>query len=183
MNHTQPLQTLRLALLLGSVAFSAHAGDGHDHGDTPAAASGPALPRFSATSETFELVGVLDGKRLTLYLDRADDNSPVKDAKLALELAGTQVQAAPRGDGAFEATLAEAPKAGVMAVTATVLAGKETDLLAGEIDIHADAHPDAAAHGFAWQQVAAWTAAAAIALGGIVFAMRRARMHRIGGAA
>ena len=36
-------------------------------------AAGTALPRFAAVSETFELVGVLDGKQVTLYLDRFAD--------------------------------------------------------------------------------------------------------------
>jgi cobalt-zinc-cadmium efflux system outer membrane protein len=35
---------------------------GHDHGEAPAAPAGPALPRFAATSDLFELVGVLDGQ-------------------------------------------------------------------------------------------------------------------------
>lgn len=62
---------------LGSPA-EAISGPGHDHGE-PAKTStaGAAAPRFTATSETFELVGVLDDKRLTLYLDRAIDNTPV----------------------------------------------------------------------------------------------------------
>ena len=80
-----------LAVLLLSVAWPAWAGEGHDHGDAPAAMVGPALPRFTAVSELFELVGVLDGTHLTLYLDRATDNSPVKDAKLELELGGVKV--------------------------------------------------------------------------------------------
>ena len=47
-------------------ACAAFAGEGHDHGEAPAAASGPALPRFTATSDMFELVGVLDGQHLAL---------------------------------------------------------------------------------------------------------------------
>ena len=45
-------------MLLGN-ALPVIAGDGHDHGDTAPAATGTALPRFAAVSETFELVGVL----------------------------------------------------------------------------------------------------------------------------
>ena len=33
------------------------AGEGHDHDEAPVAAGGPALPRFTAESELFELVG------------------------------------------------------------------------------------------------------------------------------
>ena len=49
-----------LAALMLSAAWPAWAGEGHDHGDAPAAMAGPALPRFTAVSELFELVGVLD---------------------------------------------------------------------------------------------------------------------------
>ncbi len=84
MNNLRFLKSLGIALMLGVIALGARAGDGHDHGDAPPAASGPALPRFAAVSDLFELVGVLDGKRLTLYLDHAADNRPVKDAKLEL---------------------------------------------------------------------------------------------------
>ncbi len=60
-----------LAALLVAATFlgaPAWAGEGHDHGDAAPAAVGQALPRFSAVSETFELVGVLSGKQITLYL-------------------------------------------------------------------------------------------------------------------
>lgn len=63
---------LAAGLLLGALwmaTIPAQAGEGHDHGEAPAAAAGSALPRFSAGSELFELVGVLNGKQLTLYLD------------------------------------------------------------------------------------------------------------------
>ena len=73
------------ALLLSPLA---HADDGHDHGDATPVATGPALPRFAAVSDIFELVGVLNGKHITLYLDRAIDNAPVTDAQIELEVAG-----------------------------------------------------------------------------------------------
>ena len=58
---------------------------GGDHGEAPASSAGPTSPLFAATSETFELVGVVNGKQLTLYLDRYADGSPVKNARLELE--------------------------------------------------------------------------------------------------
>lgn len=118
------------ALFFASVAW---AGPGHDHShDDAPAAIGEALPRFAAVSETFELVGVLDGKHLVLYLDRYDDGSPVKDAVLELELDGVKLPVRVRGEGEFEAELARIPAPGMVAVAATILAGEETDLLAGE---------------------------------------------------
>ena len=63
-SHSQA--ALCLAVVLLGNALPAIAGDGHDHGDAAPAATGTALPRFAAVSETFELVGVLDGKQVTL---------------------------------------------------------------------------------------------------------------------
>lgn len=176
-----------LAALLPLIAGAAWAADdhGHDHG-APAAANGPALPRFAAVSDTFELVGVLNGKQLTLYLDRFADNSPVKDAQLDLEIDGARIKAAPHGDGEFEAVLAAAPKAGVLAVSATVVAGTESDLLAGELDIHDDAHTDLPAARPRWQRIAVWALGGLAALGLLTWIARRratARQPRLGGAA
>ena len=39
------------ALLLASASLFSWSGEGHDHGEAPAAAGGPAKPRFTATSE------------------------------------------------------------------------------------------------------------------------------------
>lgn len=175
--------TSRVAALLTTFFLMtgvAAADDGHDHG-APAVSTGPALPRFAAVSETFELVGVLNGRQLTLYLDRFADNSPVKDAQLDLEIDGAKLKAEPHGEGEFEALLAEAPKAGVLSVAATVVAGKESDLLAGELDIHEEAHADAAATARPrWQRIAIGVLGALFALGLVAWIARR---RRLGGAA
>ena len=68
-----------LGLLLAASSLCSMADEGHDHGDAPTVAAVPAKPRFTATSEAFELVGVVNGKTITLYLDHAADNSPVMD--------------------------------------------------------------------------------------------------------
>ena len=126
-----------LAALMLATASPAWAGEGHDHGDAPTAMAGSALPRFTPASELFELVGVLDGTHLTLWLDHAADNSPVKDAKLELELGGIKIPVEAHGEGEFEATLAKPLAPGEFPVAATVYAGEVTYLLAGYRDIHA----------------------------------------------
>jgi hypothetical protein len=152
-----------IVLMAAGLPMKSIAGEGHDHGEAPAAAAGPALPRFSAVSEQFELLGVVNGKLVTLYLDHAETNEPVKDAQLAVELGGTKIDVKPHADGEFEAELTEALKPGVIAVTATVTTAKDSDLLAGELDLHeADHAPAAHAHG--WQEIAGWIAAAALGL-------------------
>jgi hypothetical protein len=162
-----------------------HAGDGHDHGDAAPAASGPALPRFAAISETFELVGVLSGKQITMYLDRAADNAPVTDAQIELEIAGVKYKVEKHED-IYEVALATAPKPGVLPITATVIAGKEVDLLAGELDLHEDAHADEVAHVHSWAEYAGWGAAALAALAALLLIGRRvvaSRQRRAGAAA
>lgn len=174
-----------LAALLAAASLCSWAGEGHDHGEAPAAAGGPAKPRFTATSEAFELVGVVNGKHITLYLDHASDNSPVKDAKLELELGGTKVPVQPHGEGEFEVVLAAELQPGEISVSATVVAGAVTDLLAGDLDLHADTHADAA-HGPTWKTYAAWALGGLLALALLAFAVRRLntqRHNRLGGAA
>ncbi len=178
-----PAAVFAAALLLASATW---AGPGHDHGDAAPATVGQALPRFSAVSETFELVGVLSGKQITLYLDRFADNSPVRGAQIELEIGGAKFKADKLGDDEYEVVLPEAPKPGVLPVTATVTAGNEADLLAGELDIHEEAHADEAAHTHSWAEVAAWAAAGLAALGLLVGGGRRvmqARSVRPGAAA
>ena len=172
------LSALLCASLLLFAGAPAWADAGHDHGEAPAAAAGPALPRFTAVSDAFELVGVLDGKRLTLYLDRFADNAPVPKATLELDIGGTTVKAEPHGgEGEFEVQLAEVPAPGVLPVTATVIAGNETDLLAGELDIHADAHEDAAAPRN-WRRIVGFGMAGLAALAVLFALARRARTSR-----
>jgi hypothetical protein len=183
MNLQHTVAALLVAALLA--ALPAWASEGHDHGDAAPAAVGQALPRFSAVSETFELVGVLSGKQITLYLDRFADNSPVRDAQIELEIGGTNFKAAKQGEDAYEVVLAEAPKPGVLPVTATVTAGNEADLLAGELDIHEETHADEAVHTHSWTQYAGWAAAGIAALGLFGWGGRRvigARSVRAGGA-
>jgi len=182
MNLTHTLAALLVAAnFLGS---SAWAGEGHDHGDAAPTAVGQALPRFSAASETFELVGVLNGKQITLYLDRFADNSPVRGAQIELEIGGAKFKAEKQGEDEYEVVLPEAPKEGVLPVTATVTAGNEVDLLAGELDLHEDAHADEAAHVHSWKEYAGWAAAALGALVALIRIGRRvaARRQRLVGA-
>ena len=182
-----PAALCAAALLVASPAW---AGPGHDHGEAAPAAVGQALPRFSAVSETFELVGVLSGKQIRLYLDRFADNSPVRGAQIELEIGGAKFKARTaegrQGDDEYEVVLPEAPKPGVLPVTATVTAGNEADLLAGELDIHEEAHADEAARTQSWTVYAGWVVAGIAALALLGWGGRRvtnARSVRAGAAA
>lgn len=174
--------TLALLLALACFTVPAHAGGDHDHDHGPAtpATTTPAAPRLVAESETFELVGVLQGARLTLYLDRFADNQPVPGAVLELEVGGQPLKAVALADGRYEATLPSAPAPGVLPVTISVTAGAEMDLLAGELDVPgeaADAHGHAATPSLALA-TAGWAAAAVLGLAWAATAWRRARLQR-----
>ena len=168
------------------VATPAWAGPGHDHGEAAPAAAGQALPRFAAVSETYELVGVLNGRQLTLYLDRFADNSPVRGAQIELEIGGAKFMAAAQANEVYAVVLPAAPEPGLLPVTAMVTAGSDADLLAGELDIHAATQADAAAHRHGWTDNAGWWAAGATALALCAWGGRRvvrARSVRTGAAA
>lgn len=190
MKSTYSLATLGLAIALLGAGMPALAGDGHDHGGAAPAAAGTALPRFAAVSELFELVGVLDGKQVTLYLDRFADNAPVRGAQIELEIAGAKFKAeaatGQHGEDTYQVRLKDAPKPGVLPITATVTAGNEVDLLAGELDLHAEAHAEEAGHANSWKELAGWAAGGLVALAVLVLAGRRlmsARQVRAGSAA
>ena len=182
LSHAQAITHMIAALF---VAPNALADAGHDHGPATPNAASPGLPRFAATSDLFELVGVVNGTQLTLYLDRSDDTSPVKGAKLDLELGGAKIDAKPGADGEYTATLAQSLKPGVTPVTATVTAGTESDLLAGEIAI---AEPTQAetSPAPAWRRYAGWTAAGLALVGALAWFARRLagqRAARVGASA
>jgi hypothetical protein len=184
MKTSFPLAALSLATVLLTPGVLL-ASEGHDHGDAPTAA-GPTQPRFAAVSETFELVGVLSGKQITLYLDRFADNSPVRDAQIELEIASVKLKAEKHGDAEYEVVLADEPKPGVLPITATVTAGKEVDLLVGELDLHESVHANEAAHTHSWKEYAAWALGGLIALAALLVVGRRmllSRRARAGGVA
>ncbi|MBV2133179.1 hypothetical protein KRX52_10230 [Pseudomonas sp. MAP12] len=170
------LTAFTVATLIAAAPPATQAGEGHDHGEAPATPTGQALPRFAATSDTFELVGVLDGHDLTLWLDHAADNSPVEGASLELEIGGVKVEAEQHEAGEFEAELAEEPEEGEVAIKAKVVVGQRTELLSGDLDIHHEEHAEESASGASWGTYGAWGAGGLVLLALLGWAMRRARV-------
>lgn len=171
----RPLALRLLPAALGVWMLSAQAGEGHDHGTAAPATAVAALPRFAASSELFELVGVLKDRQLTLYLDHAASNAPVQDARLTLDLGGRKLTPQQLAPGTFEVTLAAPLAPGVTPVTATVNSPAESDLLAGEFDLHEDAHPEPA-HSWADR---GWLLAAGLGFVALLaLALRRWRHRR-----
>lgn len=138
-------------------------GHDHDHAAAPAMNT-PALPRFAVNSADFELVGVLDGLQLTLYLDRYADNAPVLGADLEVDLGGTVLKAVAHDDH-YEVTLPAAPEPGVLPLIATISTAESADVLIGELNLHAHAAESAAATGPNATMLAGWIVAALLAAG------------------
>ena len=128
------MTALACTLALAALAVSAH--EGHDHADGPANAAASTTPvgapRLVATSPDFELVGTLEGRRLTLWLDRAESNVPVTRGSLVLEMGELRLPA--RADGeVWRTELPVDPAPGTVAVTAAIEAEGVSDRLAGEL--------------------------------------------------
>lgn len=133
-----------LALVLAGAAAPAQAGPGHsgDEGhahDAPAAASAQS-PRVIATSENFQLVGILKAGRLTLYLDREADNSPVVDATITVTGGDRTIVAEIQSDGTYAVAADALARPGDNDLQFEVKAGEQFDLLGGILAVPATDH-------------------------------------------
>lgn len=125
--------------LLTTIAGTVVAHEGHDHGTPPAAVT-TNNPRVTAQSDAYELVGILRGDRLGLYLDRFGSNEPVTDAKLAVTVAGDEeVQAEAAADGTYTITSPKFAVKGPLELIFAVTAPSGDDLLIGTLQLPAKA--------------------------------------------
>ena len=175
-SYTLIASILAFVLAFAAVVNPAWAGPGHDHGDAPAAAVGTASPRVSAHSDLFELVSIVEGGELKIYLDRYATNEPVLDAKIEVEVGSIKGIAAAQADGSYSFKNDVFAKPADLGVSFTVLAGKDTDLLAGDLKI-APATDDHA-HGAAAKPWLRWAAYTGGALVLVLIALRIARGRR-----
>ncbi|WP_298934252.1 hypothetical protein [uncultured Ramlibacter sp.] len=164
-----------LTTLVCTAAMSSFASDDHDHG-APAPA-GTASPRIQVHSDLFELVGVVDKGRMTVYLDRYATNEPIAGARIDYESGTDKGTAQPQADGTYQIAFAALAKPGDLPFSFTVAAGPDTDLLAGDLDIH-DPHAHAADAPPRWPQWLGYALAAALVLALATFAARRYRLKK-----
>lgn len=173
---------LLAAVFLAPVQAPVLAHEGHDHGESKPASAAPAAPRVVAEGSDWELVATAEHHTLTIYLDERLTNAPVEGA--AIEVMGDGIapvaaKATASGTYAIEAGWVDEP--GSKALTFTVTASGNVDLLAGTLVIpdHADAM--SAEVGAWWAFLAnpvLWLPALALALAGFFlgFAFRPARL-------
>ena len=179
--HVASALLLVFALTLQAPALAGgDASDGHAHDAAPAATSGPALPRFSAQSDLFEVVGVLNSGELSMLIDRYDSNEPVLGAKVEVESGSFKAEVpfhADLGDYALPAEPFNKP--GTYPITLTITAGDQTDLLAGELVVPDVVAANASeAHGSHWPERLGWALAAVLMAAAALWALRQIRSRR-----
>jgi hypothetical protein len=131
--YTQLSSKLLIALSL-TITSVAYAGPGHDHGEEKLTTIQTQVsPRFYAESDLYEAVGVINGKEITLYLDRYSSNELVKGAKVEIELEGFKISSEPHGDGEYLFRLKNKIKDQPTAIT--INDDDVTDILAATIDL------------------------------------------------
>ena len=175
----QPLAHIQhalVAIVLIATSLFASAWAAGDHGaEAPAASGAVTSPRISSHSDVFELVGVVDNGEMKIYLDRYASNEPVTDAKIDVEAGAAKGSAAPQSDGSYSFKHELLGQPGTLAVNFVVAAGKDSDLLAGDLvitDPHAE--DDHAGATRSWLRWAAY-AGAVLLLTAIAGAAWRAR--------
>lgn len=170
------------ALLLATViAFPAWAGgdasDGHTHAESapvpvPVTAS---APRAVAATEDFEVVAVLEGRQLVVYVDRYASNEPVAKAKVEVEGAGLKGLAREAAPGTYVMDLAAALPSAKHALTISIEAGETADLLSATLDTSQPVASSEHVHG--WGERVVWIVAALLLLaaGALLIARRNRR--------
>lgn len=166
------LLTLLFALAISLPAWAspgAHGPNG-EHLDGPAAAASTgSVPRVETFSELFELVGQLSGGELSILVDRYETNEPVLNGQLEVEVQGIKARAkfhADLGDYAVDdpKLLQALSRPGKHALLFTLVAGEESDLLEGTLEVGTPAGEDHD-HGHGGRRPWPWVAAALAALG------------------
>lgn len=171
------------ALFLATViALPAWAGgdasDGHSHaGSAPAPVPVTAsAPRAVAATEDFEVVAILEGKHLVVYVDRFASNEPVGKAKVEIEGAGLKGFAGEAAPGTYVMDLAAALPPAKHALTISIEAGDSADLLSATLDTSQPLATDAAAHD--WSRRVVWIVAVLLLLAAGALLLYRRRKAR-----
>ncbi len=169
-----------MAALLAPLTFAAKAHEGHDHGPAESL-TGPVAPRMSAHSDAYQLVGVLRGERLTIYLDRFATNEPVTNATIAVTVADetVPVPADATAAGAYAITSPRFRSAGPIELVFAITDAADEDLLIGTLTVPPEAAAMSSGHWLSslvspvWQMLLLAVATAALALYGGYLLLKR----------
>jgi cobalt-zinc-cadmium efflux system membrane fusion protein len=181
------MTAIRVILLAACMTISlqptaGHAHEGHDEAAPSASAMpGANVPRVEAQSDLFEIVGVVQNGLMTLFLDRYATNEPVVDAKVDIEAGPLKGTAQANPDGTYTFKHAALTQPGQLPVTFTITAGRDSDLLAGDLVIGNPSETKAHADGDSLWRRWWWAAGGLVLLAGIAIAWwsRRKRVKGI----
>jgi len=162
--------------------IAARANGRHDDAASSASGiSGANVARVEAQSDLFEIVGVVQNGAMTLFLDRYATNDPVADAKIDIEAGSVKGPAQANPDGTYTFKSAALTLPGQLPVTFMIVAGSDSDLLAGELVIADPVAARAHANDGPLRKRWWWVAGALLLLAGTAFAWwsRRQRVDGI----
>ena len=171
------LTVLVFGISAASASPGAHGPNG-EHLDKPGGTvQSSSAPRVESFTESFELVGKLQGGELSILIDRYETNEPVLNGTLEVEAGGRKATAkfhADFGDYSVDDVkflqLLRAP--GKHALVFTLTAGDESDLLEGTLEVAAEEpHHDGGHSPMRWAAAAALLAA--LSVGAAVVLRRR----------
>jgi membrane fusion protein, heavy metal efflux system len=176
-----------LAAVAAGLVFAspvAFADDGHDHGAEAPAAVGAVAPRLAAMSDKHEMVAVVRGDELVIWINRFADSAPVTDAQVDVTIDGATARAEAQPDGTYH--VPAGPLAGheekphgkgpepldEHSVLVSVTTPEGTDLLTGALshDHEAHGHGDSATP---WLWIGLGTVAVAAIGGALLWRQRR----------
>ena len=177
------MKQIKVALLLTAIVVlpvwaGGDSSDGHSHAAPTPMLTTAIAPRASGASEEFEIVAVLEGKRLVVYLDRFGTNAPVEGAKVEVEGAGLKRLAREINPGTYAIDVATAIPAAKHPLTFAIETADTADLLTATLDISA---PNASVeHADGWKQWIAWVVAGflLLAVGGFLLVRRNKNRNR-----
>ena len=139
-------------------AAAGYAHEGHEqHAPPTSGATASGLPRLVTKSEAYELVAILQGERLTIYLDRVEDNAPVANATISVAIDGESVAAEPGADGTYGLTSSRFTGPRVVELVFDIRAPEVDDLLIGNLLLANDAAPQGKPAATSWYG-RAWSA-------------------------
>ncbi|BAQ46035.1 efflux RND transporter periplasmic adaptor subunit [Methylobacterium aquaticum] len=92
-------------------------------------------------SDLYQVVGTLKGDRLTLYVDRAEDNEPVAGATVSVTVEGEVVPAAPNADGTYAVASPHLAEPGSNELVVVVAGPDGEDLLIGTLVVAEPTRP------------------------------------------
>ncbi len=121
--------------------------EGHEDDDaTRSALASSTYPRVTAHSELYELVGIMRGERLSIYVDHFATNEPVADAKAKVAIGDAEpVDAEPAEQGVYTTSFPRSARSGSVEIVFSVTAANGNDLLVGPLTLPSDAGSSAAA--------------------------------------